>query len=253
MGFPGEGALGEPSGGAPWLEWVRKAPWGRKGWAGPEGAPGALLAPGPASHRPLAGAGLLRGPAGRASPVDRPLTSGLQEDWGAVSVAQEPASPACGFLGLGHPPALAASGSAVPPGPQQPARPPVTAAATPLPWEEGAGQHLLWSRERGGDRCAGGELSSVTQPPPSPVPSKVGLTPPLGWPWGAGICLLLTAHSRSSGQIAHLAHPPGHSGPSPQLPTHSLPKPEQLRSPRWGPNTRARAHGGSWAWALGSP
>ena len=184
-GPPGGGGPGRAVRGAPSLEWVRKAPWGRKGWAGPEGGPGALLAPGLASHRPLAGAGLLRGPAGRASPVDRALTSDLQGDLGAVSVAPGASQARCvaswGWAALRPLRSLRAPSSQLALRSQlQPPHSPgsqvqVTACC-------GAGG---WGGEGGGDRCAGGGLSSVTQPP-SPIPSKGGAHTPSRLASGCG-------------------------------------------------------------------
>ena len=71
--------------------------------------------------------------------MDRALTSGLQGNWGMVSVAPG-ASQAQYVTSWGwatprgrEPPALSAYSSTVPQGPQQPAHPPVTATATLLP------------------------------------------------------------------------------------------------------------------------
>lgn len=82
--------------------------------------------------------------------------------------------PVCDFMGLGHPPREGAPGpfDLQPHGPSGPpaARSPT---ATPLPWEEGAGQHFAVEVVAGedgrgkGDKCAG--MSSAV-PPPHPAP-----------------------------------------------------------------------------------
>lgn len=108
-------------------------------------------------------------------------------------------------------------------------------------------------REGGGDRCAGGELGSVTQPPPGPVPPKGGDHTPSRLASGCG--RLPPPHRPlevfwpdSPSRLPTRSQQPESPAPNPQ-PS----KLEQLRSLHWGPNTRGRAHGGSWAWSLGSP
>lgn len=137
-----------------------------------------------------------------------------------------------------EPPALSTSSPTVPQGPQQPARPQPPRS----PGKKVQVSTLLWRWWPG--RTGGGKGTSVrgraqlSPRPTQPRSSKGGLTPPLGCAGGAGVCLLLTARSRSSGRMAHLGPPLHPQALSPQPLTHGLQEPEQLRSPHRGPNAR---------------
>lgn len=103
----GRGPLGEPSQGeTPSLEWVRKAPWGRKGWAGPKGA-----APGGSSGSRISFPQTPRR-SWSAQRTSRPgLPCGQGTDvWpsrglggGECGPRSQP-GPVCNFLALGRPP-----------------------------------------------------------------------------------------------------------------------------------------------------